>query len=270
MSSVPKVSIILPVYNAAAYLEAAIMSAVNQSWRDFELIIIDDASIDASPVIAARWAARDDRITVLHNEHNLRLQRTLNRGLRHARGEYIARLDSDDIWYPEKLEKQLARLAERPGIVLLGASAAVGATPEKIGYISRNPSTDEAIRRKLLGRNCFIHSSVVFSRAAARRCGGYEEGEGYRHVEDYSLWLKLGREGELGNLDEPLLFYRLSGEQISAKNRQAQFWRSIQVAAKHRHDYPGAARGLLSSLARLVLYGFFGFSPAQLKRRGGR
>ena len=128
----PKVSVVMPLYNAEAYIEQAICSVKAQSMEDWELIVIDDGSSDASLEIAQAFAAEDSRIQVLRNKQNMGVSRTRNRGIALSRGEYIALLDSDDVWYPEKLRCQLARMAEEKADFCYSSYAIIGADGRKV------------------------------------------------------------------------------------------------------------------------------------------
>ncbi len=171
----PMVTIILPVYNGALWIKTAILSALAQSFTDFELIIINDCSKDASEEIALALAATDKRIRYLKNEHNLGIQTTRNVALGISRGEYyIAEIDQDDEWIDvDKLSKQVAFLQKNEEYILVGTGVIV--IDESGAEIARYlmPQTDVQIRNKILRANCFIHSSVLYRTKDVMEIGGY-------------------------------------------------------------------------------------------------
>lgn len=217
MTAAPTVSVLLPVYNAAPYLAAAIDSVLVQSYTDFELLILNDGSTDHSREIAARYT--DPRIRLLDNPHNMGLIATLNRGLELARGSYIARQDGDDIWYAGWLEYALSYLHAHPGVVLVGARAALIDPQDQPIHTSFMPymALDSvAVRWYLLFETPFAHSNVVYRRdLAAHTLGGYDPA--YPHAEDYDLWSRMAQHGDLVLLDEEYSAVRKSQGSVTAR-----------------------------------------------------
>jgi glycosyltransferase involved in cell wall biosynthesis len=251
----PKVTILLPVYNGERFITSAIRSVLDQTFADFELLIVDDCSTDATSTCLKRLS--DPRIVVVANSENLGIQRSLNVGLRRARGRYIARIDDDDIWIDnDKLAKQIAFLEMNPQCGLIGAGAVVINESGKELFRFLNPCDDRAIRKMLLGRNCFVHSSVVFPKDEALKRGGYPESPARRHVEDYDLWLAIGCDRALANLPEHSVQYRLRASSISSTNRITQYKNNLRVVWRHASAYPNRTASLLRSFLRLILYGY--------------
>lgn len=258
----PKVSILLPTYNGAKFVAQAIESVLAQDFSDWELLVVDDGSVDDTAHIVQGFAARDPRIIYIKNDRNLGIQKTLNDGLRHAQGQYIARIDDDDEWSdPRKLEEQIAFLDSHPEYVLVGTGAIVVDENRKELFRFLNTQTDEAIRQELLGKNCFTHSSVMFRKDAALRVNGYTETKDALHVEDYDMWLKLGRVGKLENLPLYGVRWMLRASAISSRNRITQFVNSMRLSVTYRHSYPGFMKGFVRSWIRLIAYGIFSFIP---------
>jgi len=196
----------MPTYNRAHLVGRAIESVISQTFQDWELIVIDDASTDGTLEMLHGWRNKDPRIVVIHNAVNQYpdISKTLNQGLAVARGKYIARVDDDDYWIaPEKLEKQIAFLETHTDHVLVGTGVIVvdDAGNERYRYLKRED--DAAIRRGALAANPFTHSTVMYRRDAALSVHGYEK----YYAEDWMLWLKLGNRGKLHNLPE---FLRVS------------------------------------------------------------
>lgn len=202
--SPPLVTVLMPVRNGAAHLQSAIDSILAQTFADFELLILDDGSTDATPAILG--ALSDPRVRVVTHPRNLGLVPTLNEGLELARGELIARQDHDDLSAPDRLQKQVAFLRDQPDCVLVGTEAFAMIGDEERAYRMLRPSQSDSIRWYLCFDNAFIHSAVMARRQALlQEFGGYPSSF---HSEDYALWSRLARARETANLAEPLLGYR--------------------------------------------------------------
>ncbi len=200
-----KVSVVMPAYNAEAYIEAAIRSVLRQTWTDFELIVVDDASRDATTEIVERLAEEDGRITLLRNPKNAGVSASRNAGVAKANGEWIAFLDSDDLWREDKLKMQLALLDQHPDAVLsYTASAFIDEAGRKYSYVME--AEPETTYKTLLRKNLLSCSSVMVRRDVMLR---HPMG-GDRMHEDYAAWLLILRETRCAyGLNEPLLVYRL-------------------------------------------------------------
>ena len=193
----------MPVYNAEAYLREAMDSILAQTLTDFEFLIIDDGSTDGSADVVRSYT--DPRIRLVQSESNLRLAATLNRGLDEARGEYVARMDADDISLPDRLARQAAFLDAHPDVGLCGtwAEAFGGAR-----FSMPNPADPEGIRAKLLFDSALVHPSVMLRRRFFDRHGlRYPP---LAHFEDYALWQQAARLFPLANLPAILLRYRVT------------------------------------------------------------
>lgn len=211
MSS-PKVSVILPAYNAAAYLSKAIDSILEQSFANFELIIVNDGSTDNILEVLAQYD--DPRIKVIHQE-NLGLPKALNKALSVAQSPYIARQDADDISLPTRLEKQVQFLDQNPEYGLIGTWSQI-ITPE--GPSERrhlHPTSNGQIQVQLLINNQFVHSSVMFRTSCLKTTGYYSEDPKHFPPEDYDLWLKIAKHFMVANLPEVLLQYLEEPNSIS-------------------------------------------------------
>jgi len=204
-SNMPRVSVIMGTYNGEKRIKRAVESILHQTFADFELIICDDGSIDRTYKIVEEMAQCDTRIILIRNTKNKGLAKTLNRCLKLAKGDYIARMDDDDISHPERLEKQVLFLDSNPRYALVGTS--------------RNFFDDKGIwgesirsgeRKKIdiyLGKS-FVHPSVMLRREAILAVNGYSTDPGIGRAEDYDLWCKLYSEGYIGyNLGEVLFDY---------------------------------------------------------------
>jgi glycosyltransferase involved in cell wall biosynthesis len=261
MNKTPKVSILLPTYNGSHFLARAMESVLRQSYADFELLIIDDGSTDHTAKVVSLFSAKDPRVIYLKNEENLGIQKSLNKGLRQTRGEYIARIDDDDEWIDhDKLQAQVEFLNHNPEYVLIGTGAVwIDDKGEEL-YRGFNPETDRDIRRRILIRNCFIHSAVMFRKDAATKAGSYDESKEARNFEDYDLWLKLGLMGRLANFRAIGIKKTLRTGSIISANKRGSFWQRIafvkrraRLISEYRRRYPNYGIALLRNYLRLIV-----------------
>lgn len=240
----PLVSIILPTYNRSHLLPRAIISVLGQTFQDFELIIIDDGSTDETEKVVK--AISDNRIVYFKNPKNLGIQKSLNRGLKVAKGKYIARIDDDDEWCDQdKLKKQVDFLNNHPDYVLVGTGIIIVDENKKELLRFLYPETDKKIRQRLLSGRCFNHSNILFRKETTLKIGGYSEKKNVLHVEDHDLWLKLGKKGKLANLPIYAVKFRRSKDSICGKYEIDQLKKYIQLAKKNRYYYPNSWRALL-------------------------
>jgi hypothetical protein len=209
----PTVSVILPVRDGERFLEAAVRSILDQSYADFELLVVDDGSSDASARIADRFAREDRRVRVIQ-QSRLGQPAALNHGLELARGELIARMDADDVAWPRRLALQVGFLNEHPQVGIVGgATHEVTASGTRLRAI-RYPISDAAIRRAQGRRYAFFcHPSVTFRANLVRRIGGYRAG--FQPAEDHDLYLRLAEHSRMANLPHRILDYRLHPAQLS-------------------------------------------------------
>lgn len=205
MLSSPIITVVMPAYNAAAYLKEAIASILQQTFRDFELIIVNDGSTDETPFILDDYARCDSRIKTLHQK-NQGMIAALNRGCRLARGKYIARMDADDISLPSRLETQLEYLERHPTIGILGTWICT-IQDGRVAGTWCPPTNSQTLKWTHFFGVCVPHPSVIMRRAVL------QELEFYRndavHAEDVDLWLRASRITEFGNVPEILYGYRV-------------------------------------------------------------
>ncbi len=223
----PKVSVTMAVYNGASYLREAIDSMLAQSFADFEFIIVDDGSTDSTAEILSGYD--DNRIVALRNAENLGLTRSLNICLRGARGEYVARMDADDIAHPRRLERQVEYLDRHPEVGLLGTwIERIDDQGNSIG-VRRLPTGGTFLRWGLLFGTPIAHPSVMFRRELARKTGYYDEK--LRYAQDHELWVRLSFETVPAQLPEPLLRLRRHSRSISAQRNDEQ-WRVYEEVSQ--------------------------------------
>ncbi|MEC0180317.1 glycosyltransferase [Paenibacillus peoriae] len=195
----PRASVLLPVYNTAAFVLAAINSILAQTYSDFELIIIDDGSTDGSAFLISQIA--DFRVIKIFHSTNQGLVATLNEGLNKATGEYIVRMDSDDISTPDRLAIQISFMDQNPLIDVCGAAFTSG------GAMKVNPASHEEIKTWLLFHCCICHPATIIRNSMIRRLG-IQYDRDYPHAEDYELWNRLAFQVQMANIPINLLYYR--------------------------------------------------------------
>ena len=214
----PLVSVLLAVRDGAAYLREAVASVLFQSLQDLELVVVDDASTDATAEVLASF--EDPRLTVLRNEEQQGLARSLNLALDRVQGDWVARLDADDVALPLRLETQLQR-ARADGLAIVGSSIleldAVGSP----GRFHPMPRTPHEVRWHGLFSSPFFHPSVLVDRRLLERHELRYDVE-YTESEDYDLWMRLLRHAEGANTAEPLVLYRVHERQATKRRREVQ------------------------------------------------
>lgn len=235
------ISIIMAAYNAERTIEVAINSVINQTYKNWELIIINDCSKDGTLEIVSSFAKQDKRIRIVNNAVNSGASQTRHNGLMQARGEWVAILDSDDMWTNDKLEKQI-RLQEQTGAKFLFTGSAfmndagqrldwVLHVPEKIGY------------KKLLKQNLVSNSSVLVRTDLFKQY----EAIGDNMHEDFACWLQILRTGRIAyGIDEPLLIYRLSSNSKSSNK--------IKAAVMNWNTYRYVGLSFLEALFSEIYY----------------
>jgi hypothetical protein len=225
------VSVILPARNAERWLLGALVSLQAQTFLDFEIIVVDDHSADATPALARAFATTDPRVRLVLN-NGRGLVAALTTGISNARAPLIARMDADDLARPERLAKQVAFLAVRPEIALVGTQVQpIDAQGLSIGGSSGFPTAPKAMSDALINRGCVIrHPTVLMRRAALEAVGGYRSAT--EQAEDFDLWLRLDEKYQLANLPDVLLDYRVHSGQIShGLNWRQRFARDAALVA---------------------------------------
>lgn len=227
-------SVVLPVFNAAHTLRAAVASILGQTHRDLELIAVDDGSTDGSAAVLDALAADDPRVRIVRRP-NTGIVGALNDGLTVATGEFIARMDADDIAYPRRIELQLAHLRAHPACVALGSAVdlldASGACVEHLSRPLGHAENEAALLRGDGGT--IIHPAACFRRAAIEAVGRYRPAAQY--VEDLDLYLRLARFGSIENMPNTLLGYRVHFSSVNfTKNAGRRATKVGVLAEAHR------------------------------------
>lgn len=246
----PRVSVLLAVHDGEPYVRHAVASMLGQTFRDFEFVVVDDASTDGT--VATIESLGDDRVRLFRNERNLGQVPSLNRGLREARGEIVVRIDADDVSAPTRIERQLAVLDEDPHVALVGSWMALAdERGRRVGSLRKTLADYvDFVFHTLIMRVWVSHPAAAYRREPVLRLGGYDEATG--PSEDKDLWRKLA----LGRWDarivpEELVLYRLHEAQLSQTH--AAYQRDVDARSQERFlaelapdVEPGAVRMLLA------------------------
>lgn len=258
LNNAPKISVIMPVYNSEAFIKRTIESVLSQTFRDFELLVVDDGSIDSTENIVKNF--RDLRIKYSKIPHSGCPAVPRNFGINYSKGEYIAFLDSDDTWCKQKLEKQLPHF-QSPQIIGVASDAIL--VPEtsyyrkmhqrrsKLGY-------NDYQYQDILNRNFVITSSLIVKKKALDRAGLFDENRDFCFIEDWELWLRMARYGLFRVLKEPLLSYRVSrkrGKQSSviSKNCLKILEKQVHLGYAEYHNIIEPKALVCLSIARNLL-----------------
>lgn len=225
----PLVSILMPVYNAEKYISMAIESILNQTFHDFEFIIINDGSTDSSADIIRSF--HDPRIIIIHNPANAGIVVSLNHGLAISRGDYIARMDADDISMPLRLKKQVDFLNQNTSIGVVGGAIRIinqDGKPSRLGILPRD---DSLIRWTLCFTNPMIHGTIMMRKEIVMRIGGYPASA----TEDYDLWEQLSCITKFSNLPDVLLYLRRHADSmISTRKSRERILRDSALISRRR------------------------------------
>lgn len=234
----PLVTVLIPCYNALPYLHEALESIIHQTYSNLEILCINDGSSDKTAEVLDEYAKLDKRIKVIHNETNIKLIATLNKGVQLAEGKYIARMDSDDISLPNRIETQLNYLENNKSIDIVSTGALAISEDNKI-------LTEKSVRNTLPESSLFVSflfrpighpellgKSVVFKENL------FKKEEYTIHTEDYELWTRLLRKGyKLANLKELLYKFRINSQSVSRKFTKIQEENFVTSANIHYNAY---------------------------------
>lgn len=228
MDRAPTLSVVMSVYNAESYLRKAVDSVLDQTFKDFEFIIIDDCSTDNSLQILEAYAQKDNRITLIKKDRNKGAEgfiENLNLGLQKSKGKYIARMDADDISVPERFEKQLIFLDSDPELFMVGSSLEMIDENDNFIKILTALPDDVAIKKAMFKNIALYHPSLMF------RNDNIHYREKMQSCEDYDLFFRLMLAGKkMANIPEPLLRYRVLPASMSRKDKTFVRWLMVEKA----------------------------------------
>lgn len=259
--SAPKVSILMLTYHRPQMIGRAVASAVEQTWADWELLIVQDGANPETEKIVAECMARDSRVRFFPRGKVGSIAEASNFGLEQARGEYVAILDDDDWWAaPDKLARQVGFLDTRRDYVGVGGGYIVVDQHGRQRGRFVKPEQDAAIRSKALVANPIANSTAMFRRVVNGKPVRYDES--MRQFADWDFWLAMGSLGKLHNFPEILAYYALWEGGSSFKNQKVNAQTGLRIIAKHRHAY----RGYVMALPVSLLYLGYAHLPDGVKR----
>jgi glycosyltransferase involved in cell wall biosynthesis len=212
----PKISVIMPIYNCEEYLKEAVESILNQTFTDFEFIIVNDGSTDKSLSILREFEQKDKRIKIISRE-NKGLIYSLNEGIKLAQGKYVARMDGDDVSFPERFEKQVKFMEDNKLAVCGTWATVIDPFGNIIKYYTYPPVRKNKIRLYSFFHCPFIHPSVMLEKEILEKVGGYKN---YKNIEDYELWTRIIYKNNINNIGEMLIKYRIHDNQITKNNKK--------------------------------------------------
>lgn len=225
----PKITVLMSVHNGERYLNDAMDSILNQTFTDFEFLIINDGSTDRTSEILQSY--HDPRIKIINNEKNIGLTKSLNKGLNIAVGEYIARMDADDISMPNRLNMQYSCMIDNPDLAICASSYEQIDENGSTIHIVRGYLGYEQLYYFLTFANWLAHSSIMFNRNTALQVNGYDDK--LIRAQDYDLWYRISRVGKVIQIGEVLLKLRIHQENISSKYRNSQKYIANSVAIRN-------------------------------------
>lgn len=223
----PLVSVLMPAYNAEKYIGQAIESILAQTFIDFELVIIDDASTDSTWELIRKYQKLDKRIIALKNKENLKLSHTLNLGIEKSIGRYIARMDADDWSYPDRLEKQYKFLEKNKNVGILGGTMEI--MKENGRYLGKRsyPKNDKSIRNNIFWFSPFSHPLIMIRRSVLEKIELYNPI--FNPAEDYELYFRIGAISKFANLDDTLLKYRVIEKSMTTGSTKKMELQTIKI-----------------------------------------
>ena len=251
----PLISVILPVHNAEKYLVEALESLRYQTYTNFEVIAIDDASSDLSARILRNYAKIDPRIKVYRNKINLKIANTLNFGLTKAKGHFIARMDADDVAMPTRFQKQLNFLTKHPGVVVVGGQCLTIDTNSHITGKKLFPTDHIAISELMYTANPLQHPSIMVRRDLLPKDFVWYNPK-LTPAEDLDLYFRLGKFGLFANLKSTVLMYRQHGDSETFRNPKYTFkvTQKVRRLAVAKHGYkPSLKSQVLATIQKVVL-----------------
>jgi glycosyltransferase involved in cell wall biosynthesis len=234
-SARPKISVVMPVYNCSTFLEEALASLLIQTYNDFEVLAINDGSTDNSLDILKRFAKLDSRLRII-SQKNTGIVKVLNRGIEEAKGEYIARMDGDDISFPNRFADQVAVLDEKPDVVLIAGLFEVIDQSSEFLYRELVLPQDDELKRSLYLRNPIAHGSTMFRKSIVQKIGGYRDL--YGPTEDLDLWMRLSKEGKFEAVPTPVYRWRMNQNGLTLTNNKESIAQSREHIERHWQDIP--------------------------------
>jgi glycosyltransferase involved in cell wall biosynthesis len=231
----PKVTVLMSVYNGEKYLQEAIDSILGQTFKDFEFLIINDGSTDNTAEILESY--NNPRIKIINNEKNIGLTKSLNKGLKLARGEYIARQDADDISLSTRFKEELKFFEKNSNVALVGTDYFLINEKDEIIHTVNCFIENSKLKEKLLEGNQFGHGSIMFKKECVEKVGMYREE--FKFAQDFDFTLRISEEFDVANIPKSLYKWRINIDSVSVKKKSLQdkyALLAIEMAKERRHS----------------------------------
>lgn len=254
----PKVSVIMSVRNGEKYLRQSVNSILEQTYKNFEFIVVDDCSEDSTLNILRR--IKDSRLKIITSKKKKGLTASLNLCLKLCRGEFIARMDHDDIARKDRLKKQISFLEKNPKIGVVGSWVTLIDSQDRIKGLLKFPKDPDTVFKKIFLYNPLRHSTVMFRKELVNKYGFYDER--LDGAEDYDLWLRFARFTKIANIDMPLLKYRLHDQRVSEKEEKKVLKAAIMARIKAIRFYKYPLWKLIYLIKPVSTY----FIPSKIKK----
>jgi glycosyltransferase involved in cell wall biosynthesis len=260
----PQISVIMPVYNSEEYLETAIESVLGQTFSNFEFIIIDDASTDSSNEIISKYAKKDKRIRLIRNESNQYIGRALNKAISFASTEILARMDSDDISMPNRLDLQYKTITETQQIAVVGCDIDImNEKGDSLG-IRKYPAESSDLKKSVFRHSPFAHPATMLRKKYVLEFGGYEPNKS--PSEDLDLWIKLGSKYEFRSVPLPLFRYRFFSNSHSNRKLKKVELMTIRMRIEAIMKY-GYKPTIMDIAYNILQFSTLWFIPAKIRIR---
>ncbi|MDO8638397.1 MAG: glycosyltransferase [Candidatus Daviesbacteria bacterium] len=249
----PLITVLMPAYNIELYIDQAIESILNQTFKNFEFLIIDDASSDKTLSVIKFYMKKDKRIKLIINKKNSKIAWTLNKGIKEAKGEIIARMDPDDISYPDRLLTQLSFLKKHPKVAIVGSNIIIINSAGKVISKREYPTTSARMKSLMFRYSPFAHPAIMFRKNIFEEFGCYDVN--MEQAEDLDLWFKIGSKYEFATIPKTLLQYRIlpsSGFHNNLKSVEI-FSFKIKLNAIFKYGYKVSVYDIFYNFTEFIL-----------------
>lgn len=248
----PLVSVIMPAYNAEKYVGFAIQSILEQTYKDLELIVINDCSTDDTKSVIQTYLEKDERVRLIDNPHNMKIARSLNRGIESSKGKYIARMDADDWSYPYRIEKQVELMENDPEIVLCSGNMEICDKDMVVKSKSNMPQEHEKIMKVILQYNPMVSPAMMWKKETSLEVNGFMEDT---ITEDYMFVLDMSTKGLLINLNDTLIKYRIIKSSMTSTKNMGSHLSSLDVTLKGflKYKYELSLKTKIIMVLRLLI-----------------
>ena len=234
-SNNPLVSILIATYNSENFIKETLDSVLNQTYKNLEIVLCDDASSDNTVNILKEYQKKDERVKIIQNNKNLGISLNMNNGSRQCNGKYIAILDGDDWAYPYRIEEQVKLMEENPKVVLCSGYMDICDETLNVKTTRKYPLEDKNIRKAIIRYNPICHPASMWRTSELKKTTLYSDN--FTIARDYDLLVRISKFGEYRNIGKPLIKYRVREESETGKRVRQTQWYSFYVQMKAHFEY---------------------------------